>query len=286
MGIIVYKNKIINSSENEKRNNESEKVGYLHASSMELDFNKYKINNFRNDIVIKSNNNIYLKIPTIENKEKRMIKGILKNSECILGYEGEEFVEFLNEKIYLHGSIDSKDLILYLLEYFCLKYIEDLLEVEEQIDELFQRFVDEEENDTKNILRLKKQVSLIKRYTTYYKSMLSYLDNEFSDVFIYDKVQFVLDNTMNLVENVESSIFACVDIYNSVQSNKMNKTMQLLTIITVISLPLTIVSGIFGMNFEDMPLLKNSFGFLIAAFLTLTIIIFEIIYFKKKNFFK
>ena len=74
----------------------------------------------------------------------------------------------------------------------------------------------------------------------------------------------MLDNTLSLVEHIEGVIFSCIDVYNSELLNKMNKTMQLLTIITVIPLSLTIMSGRFGMNFQNPPLINSNGGFIIS----------------------
>ena len=131
---------------------------------------------------------------------------------------------------------------------------------------------------------MKKESSLIKRNTAFYKSMISYLDDELDDLPLYEKLIFVLDNTINMVENIESSIYSCIDMYNSLSSNKMNKTMQVLTIITVISLPATIITGIFGMNFDIMPLLHNYYGFTLSMVLLILIIIIEIYLFRKNKY--
>lgn len=284
MAVLIYKNNKITTNE-KFRWADKTIVGYLHASTDELDFNKYHITNIHNDIVIKSNQSIFLRIPLIKDKNKVVIKAIIKDDVFIADFEDGEFIEFLKEKIYLHKYIDSVNMLLYLFEYISLSYTEFLLSLEEEVDLLFEKAVYDGVADMKDILKIKKLASLIKRYTTYYKSMLSYLDDEFREIPLYNKVNFVLDNTLSLVENVEASIYSCIDIYNSVVSNKMNKTMQLLTIITVLSLPLTIVSGIFGMNFEDMPLISYSFGFIISISLTLLVIILELIYFKRKKYF-
>jgi len=44
--------------------------------------------------------------------------------------------------------------------------------------------------------------------------------------------------------------------YISVTSHRLNQIMKVLTVVTVIFLPLALLVGIYGMNFEDMPELK------------------------------
>ena len=242
------------------------------------------IANIHKDIIIKNKDMIFLRIPISVKGEKLFIEAIIDKDKFIVNYYNDILIEFLKEKIALHDKINKYMVCLFLFQYFSYCYNEELLKIEERVDELFQEAVSIGEADNKEILEIKKSVSLIKRFTTYYKSMITYLDDEFNDLDLYNKVLLVLDNTLSLVENIESSIFSCIDIYNSELSNKMNKTMQLLTIITVLSLPLTIISGIFGMNFQRMPLIKNEFGFIISISFTLILIFIEMYYFKKKKY--
>jgi magnesium transporter len=52
-----------------------------------------------------------------------------------------------------------------------------------------------------------------------------------------------------------------MDIYLSAQSNRMNQIMKTLTVVATIFMPLTLISGIYGMNFRHMPELEWPFGY-------------------------
>ena len=66
------------------------------------------------------------------------------------------------------------------------------------------------------------------------------------------------------------------------QNNElMNKRLNLLTIWSTIFLPLSFYTGMWGMNFDDVPLLNGEHGFWIFAGLTVATIIGMWIYFKK-----
>lgn len=259
-------------------------VGYLYNSDNLKKTSDKVFTNIHKDIIIRSKEMIFLKIPVVIDGSKVIVDAVIDKDEFILNYESEILIEFLKEKISLHEKIDKNMLCLFLFQYFSYLYTEELLSIEDRVDDLFQEAVYKGNADNKEILEIKKSVSLIKRFTSYYKSMLTYLDDEFSCLDIYNKVLLVLDNTLNLVDNIEASIYSCIDIYNSELSNKMNKTMQLLTVITVSTLPLTIVSGIFGMNFQNMPLLNSSNGFIVSIGITLIIVLLELIYFKRNNY--
>src|SRR4051812_43103952 len=74
-------------------------------------------------------------------------------------------------------------------------------------------------------------------------------------------VQDHLNRTVETVELYRDLVLGARDIYLSSISNNLNQIMKTLTIISVIALPMTVVTGFFGMNFEAMPLLHSPRGF-------------------------
>ena len=73
------------------------------------------------------------------------------------------------------------------------------------------------------------------------------------------------------------------DLYNAQLEVRQNRTMTLLTVITTIFMPLTLIAGWYGMNFRYMPELEWHYGYLIVFVVSLLIVIFCLIYFKKKK---
>ena len=74
----------------------------------------------------------------------------------------------------------------------------------------------------------------------------------------------VYDHTIRIVESLESvrDLTASVlDTYLTQASNRMNKVMKSLTVVATISLPLVVVGGAFGMNFTNIPLSHQPYGF-------------------------
>ena len=63
----------------------------------------------------------------------------------------------------------------------------------------------------------------------------------------------------------------------------LNKRLNLLTIWSTIFLPLSFYTGIFGMNFDDVPFLNNHHGFWIFTVLTIGTAIGMYFYFKKNK---
>jgi Mg2+ and Co2+ transporter CorA len=62
-----------------------------------------------------------------------------------------------------------------------------------------------------------------------------------------------------------------VQMHFSAQSNRTNEIMRTLTVLTAIFLPLNLLTGFFGMNFEGLPLIHSPRGFWIIFSLMLAL---------------
>ncbi|MEZ5664263.1 MAG: magnesium transporter CorA family protein [Burkholderiaceae bacterium] len=70
-----------------------------------------------------------------------------------------------------------------------------------------------------------------------------------------------IERVMHHVRRLEQNSETAVQMHFSVQSNRTNDIMRALTALTAIFLPLNLIAGIFGMNFEFIPLLHARGGF-------------------------
>ncbi|MBR1477006.1 MAG: magnesium transporter CorA [Lachnospiraceae bacterium] len=73
------------------------------------------------------------------------------------------------------------------------------------------------------------------------------------------------------------------ELYESRLEIRQNRIMTLLTIITTIFMPLTLIAGWYGMNFRYMPELDSVWGYPIVILVSLLIIAGSLLYFKKKK---
>ncbi len=96
----------------------------------------------------------------------------------------------------------------------------------------------------------------------------------------------VYDHTIQVIENVETlrdMVSGLLDIYLSSISNKMNEVMKVLTIIATIFIPLTFVTGIYGMNFHYMPELSWKWAYPVTLLVMFLIGTGMYFFFKKKK---
>lgn len=84
----------------------------------------------------------------------------------------------------------------------------------------------------------------------------------------------IYDHTVHAIESLEANrdvIAGMLDVYLSAVSNRVNQEVRALTVVAIIFMPATLISGIFGMNFKTMPLLDLPTGFLIAIGIMATV---------------
>src|SRR5206468_6340518 len=115
-------------------------------------------------------------------------------------------------------------------------------------------------------------------------------------VYLRDAYDHVIQ-IMDLVENYKEITSSIIDLYLSMVSNRMNEIMKVLTIISVIFIPLTFIAGIYGMNFArvdpvtnkfmpyNLPELYSPHGYIYALLGMFVIAVIQVIVFWKKGWF-
>ena len=73
------------------------------------------------------------------------------------------------------------------------------------------------------------------------------------------------------------------DVYNTQIDVKQNRIMTLLTVVTTIFMPLTLIVGWYGMNFRYMPELETKWGYPVVVIVSIAIIIGGLWFFRKKK---
>lgn len=74
-----------------------------------------------------------------------------------------------------------------------------------------------------------------------------------------------------------------LNIYHTTISTKLNDIMKFLTVFSVIFIPLTFISGIYGTNFDNVPELHYKYSYFIMWGVIVTVAIIMLLYFRKKK---
>jgi len=113
-----------------------------------------------------------------------------------------------------------------------------------------------------NIHNLKKEMLLLRKSIWPLREEISNLIRSDSDL-VTDNTKLYLrdvyEHTIQVIDTVETyrdMLSGMLDIYLSSISNRLNEVMKVLTVITTIFMPLTVITGMYGMNFKHMPELE------------------------------
>jgi magnesium transporter len=88
---------------------------------------------------------------------------------------------------------------------------------------------------------------------------------------------------MDLIETTREMVSGLLDIYLSSMSNRTNEIMKVLTLVATIFIPLTFIVGLYGMNFEYMPELKQQWGYPAILIVMLAVALGMLLYFRRKK---
>jgi magnesium transporter len=142
----------------------------------------------------------------------------------------------------------------------------------------------------KQILRLKRSLTMLRRTTISQREILLRLARAEFDEIPREAMPFYRDvydhfvRVTEMVDGYRELVMGLLEAHFSIQSQQMNEIMKRLTLISTIMLPLTLIAGVYGMNFKKVfPELDWEYGYFYALGLMATVAITIIVYFRKKQ---
>ncbi len=94
--------------------------------------------------------------------------------------------------------------------------------------------------------------------------------------------------SLELLEQIDSDIAtveSASQFYFSMQGHKMNEVMKTLTFVSVFFMPMTFLTGLYGMNFDFLPGSHEKYGFYVLLISMFILVIIMLIYFKRRKWF-
>jgi magnesium transporter len=139
------------------------------------------------------------------------------------------------------------------------------------------------------IQRIRRELIFIRRSVSPLRELLNGMLRSDSvligdDTLIYFRdVQDHVLRVTDALDTYRDIMTGLLDIYNSTISNRMNEIMKVLTVFASIFIPLTFLTGVYGMNFHYMPELAWTWSYplLWAAFLLIAVLL--LVYFWRKR---
>ncbi|SNU09862.1 magnesium transporter [Lachnospiraceae bacterium] len=184
------------------------------------------------------------------------------------------------------------------LERFIYDFLELIINRDLQILEKFEKELDEIEDDMLNtatdtgLTRVNEIRSDLRELRIHYEQLID-LGQEFSEnennFFKHENTRYFrlfTDRVTRLFDTATSLrdyTMQLRDMYHTQIDVKQNRIMTLLTVVTTIFMPLTLIVGWYGMNFRYMPELEAKWGYPVVIIVSALIIIGGLWFFKKKK---
>ncbi|TFG26655.1 magnesium/cobalt transporter CorA [Candidatus Thorarchaeota archaeon] len=190
-----------------------------------------------------------------------------------------------------HGNVRSSgtDYMVYaLLDMIIDDYFIFTESLGERIEELEDEVIENPTTATlHDMYRLKRILSVSRRSLWPLREIVgrlyrdpSALINTSTNIYLRDLYDHVIQVNDQL-EGYREALSSMRDTYLSSISNKLNEVMKVLTVISSIFIPLTLISGIYGMNFLNMPELTLPYGYYTVLLLMFVLGVSMLVYFRK-----
>lgn len=184
------------------------------------------------------------------------------------------------------------------MERFIYDFLELIIARDLNILERFEKELDEIEDDIlkdaveANLSRVNEIRGDIRDLRIHYEQLID-LGQEFEEnensFFKHENVRYfgLFTDRMTRLHDTATSLkdytMQVRDLYHTQMEVKQNRIMTLLTVVTTIFMPLTLITGWYGMNFYNMPALTSPWGYPAVIVVSLLIVIGSLIFFKKKK---
>lgn len=202
----------------------------------------------------------------------------------------------LRERLLLGNSrvrlMGADFLFYFLLDLIVDNYFVVLESLGGKIEDLEEEVIHNSNNKTLSLINaLRKEMILLKRNVVPVREVIGQILRSETDLIqentekyfkdIYDHIVQVND----LSENYRDLVVNLHDLNVNNINLKMNEVMKVMAVVTCLMAPATVIGGIFGMNFERIPLLHSPQGFYISMGLMIIIPLIMIFFFKRRGWF-
>lgn len=173
-----------------------------------------------------------------------------------------------------------------------------LEEFGQQMEDLEEQILRTPSGDTlERIHTLKRELILLRRMLWPHREVINQLLRDDHAQISKDTLVYLRDcydhtiQVIDLLETYRDMTGSMLDIYLSSINNRMNEVMRVLTVISTIFIPLTFITGIYGMNFDrtagfwNMPELGLPFGYLLIWLVMAGVVAFMLIFFRRRKWF-
>ena len=230
-----------------------------------------------------------------EQKKAQLSFGFYLTGGKVLFVEDEgKLKAWIENQTEMFRDVDTpKQLLLWIMEHMIEEDTLYFSHMESELDKLEEEIIRGAGSNNVFFTSLTKHRQKLSEFNIYYEQLIN-IGELFSTCDFYqseqdtqgwDRFMHRVERLQNHVHLLRENVLQIRELYQSMQDARQNKIMGIITVVTTIFLPLTLITGWYGMNFVYMPELQWRYGYFAVIIISLFIVIAEIVYFKKKKFF-
>jgi magnesium transporter len=238
---------------------------------------------------------LYLNIlnhKTLLNSQERICVYVRKNLILFICRDADFDGKFLNEWLFENGRCISFDRMLStFLERITQDDADFLEKMETEISGLENALITSKKRTcVKEIVSLRKRLMVLKRYYEQLLNVLDELQENENEIMSSRSMRYFkifsgkVDRLYHSVLNLRDYVTQVREAYQAEVDISLNYVMKVFTVITAIFLPLTLIAGWYGMNLK-MPEVKWDFGYPMVILLSIAVVVFCLVFFKRKKWF-
>ena len=213
-----------------------------------------------------------------KSRNKKSISFEYKNNELIV-YDVDHV---------LKKEIQENDIYMYMarcIEYLIGEDMQFLQKLENKLEKIEDQLMSHKGSHYESqIFEMRKTVS---SFDSYYDQMIEVVQSlqAYTNLSLLDTLEKRLVRLSSVTDRLAEYSIQLREMHQTQVEMRQNQIMQFLTIVTTIFMPLTLITGWYGMNFKSMPELDSAYGYIVVIGVCVLIIVLEIVYFKKKKWF-
>ena len=176
------------------------------------------------------------------------------------------------------GPKSAVDFLIIVIDRIVYRMGDVVAEIDDRVDELEDSVLTAESYELRSQLaKIRRQIISLRRYIAPQRDVLARLQNERLEWFgdkAKSQIRELLERTARFVEDLDSARDRAAitqEELNNRLSEQMNKAMYVLSIVAAIFLPLSLLTGLLGINVGGIPGAENKWAFLFVTFLLVMI---------------
>ena len=204
--------------------------------------------------------------------------------------QDSHFLDLQHDRLREHGCDGDSPLgfVAAIARRVAQRYGKILLDLEERLDEIEDLLFDSKTDGLMEELvgyntALRKMRRILGYHTHAYQALRDHFDPQKAEYWHdeFEDIHSVMERFHSMSDMYQNVINDLIEGYISLNAHQLNQIMKVLTIVTVVFVPLTLLVGIYGMNFEYIPELKSQNGYFILLGTMISIAVGLLLLFKR-----